>query len=180
MKPAINKNFDGTYTSIREVLEKARSAAYRAVNFEMVHAYWSIGRIIVEDEQRGEERAEYRRALIKELSLRLTEDYGRGFDESNLRNIRKFYLTFPNCDALRHELSWTHYRLLLRVEKDDARNFYLIESVNNNWSTRELERQVNSPYRLYLQTGEELTRERELFEIEKGLDDSYYTEDKNN
>jgi len=115
MKPAISKNFDETYTIIRDVLERARSAAYRAVNFEMVHAYWSIGRIIVEDEQRGEERAEYGRALIKELSLRLTEDYGRGFDESNLRNIRKFYLTFPNGDALRHELSWTHYCLFKKI-----------------------------------------------------------------
>ncbi|OQX21809.1 MAG: hypothetical protein BWK75_02295, partial [Candidatus Altiarchaeales archaeon A3] len=110
----------------------------------MVQAYWNIGKIIVEDEQKGKERAEYGEALIKEISVRLTKDYGRGFDESNLRNIRKFYLTFPNCDALRHELTWTHYRLLLRVEKNDTRNFYMIESVENNWSTRELERQINS------------------------------------
>ena len=138
------KNFDDTYYSIREILENARSTAYKTVNFVMVQAYWNIGRVIVEDEQKGKERADYGNYLLKNLSEKLIKDYGKGFDESNLRNIRKFYLTFPICDALRHELSWTHYRLLLRVEKDDARSFYMIESINNNWSTRELERQINS------------------------------------
>jgi hypothetical protein len=137
-------SIDTTYQSIRALLEKARSSAYRAVNFAMVQAYWEIGRVIVEDEQKGAERAEYGKGLIKELSIRLTNDYGRGFDESNLRKMRLFYHTFPNCDALRHELSWTHYRLLLRVDKEEARNFYMLESVKNNWSTRELERQINS------------------------------------
>jgi len=133
-----------TYQDIREVLEEARSTAYRSVNFAMVQAYWQIGRIIVEQEQKGKERAEYGKGLLKELSKKLIRDYGRGFDESNLRNMRMFYLTFPKCDALRHELSWTHYRLLLRVEKEKARSFYLIETINNRWSTRELERQINS------------------------------------
>ena len=137
-------SIDTTYQNIRAILEKARSTAYRAVNFAMVHAYWEVGRIIVEEEQKGEERAEYGKGLIKELSIRLTKDYGRGFDESNLRNMRLFYQTFPNCDALRHELSWTHYRLLFRIENGEARNFYMLESVKNNWSTRELERQINS------------------------------------
>jgi len=133
-----------TYQSIKEILEKARNSAYRSVNFAMVQAYWQIGRIIVEEEQKGKERAEYGKGLLKELSKKLIRDYGRGFDESNLRNMRMFYLTFPKCDALRHELSWTHYRLLLRVEKEKARSFYLIETINNRWSTRELERQINS------------------------------------
>ena len=137
-------SIDTTYQNIRAILEKARSTAYRAVNFAMVQAYWEIGRVIVEEEQKGAERAEYGKGLIKELSIRLTKDYGRGFDESNLRNMRLFYQTFPNCDALRHELSWTHYRLLFRIEKGEARNFYMLESVKNNWSTRELERQINS------------------------------------
>ena len=137
-------SIDTTYQNLRAILEKARSTAYRAVNFAMVHAYWEVGRIIVEEEQKGEERAEYGKGLIKELSIRLTKDYGRGFDESNLRNMRLFYQTFPNCDALRHELSWTHYRLLFRIENGEARNFYMLESVKNNWSTRELERQINS------------------------------------
>ena len=137
-------SIDTTYQNIKAIVEKARSIAYRAVNFAMVQAYWAVGRIIVEEEQKGAERAEYGKGVIKELSIKLTKDYGRGFDESNLRNMRLFYQTFPNCDALRHELSWTHYRLLLRIEKGEARNFYMLESVKNNWSTRVLERQINS------------------------------------
>ncbi len=112
----------------------------------MVQAYWEIGQAIVEGEQSGEGRAEYGKHLLAELSGRLTANYGRGFDESNLRNMRKFYITYPKRDALRPELSWTHYRILMRVEKDNARNFYLQEAVECNWSTRQLERQVNSLY----------------------------------
>jgi len=137
-------SLNSTYQSIREILEKAKSGVYRSINFAMVLAYWNIGKVIVEEEQQGKERAEYGKALIKELSARLTKEYGKGFDESNLRNIRQFYITFPNCDALRHELTWTHYRLLLRIEKEDARNFYILETVDSNWSTRELERQIGS------------------------------------
>ncbi|MCD6456515.1 MAG: DUF1016 family protein [Methanophagales archaeon] len=137
-------SIDTTYQSIRAILEKARSTAYRAVNFAMVQAYWEVGRVIVEEEQKGAERAEYGKALIKELSQRLTRDYGKGFTESNLKYMRQFYLTFPNSHALRGELTWTHYRLLLKVGKEEARNFYMLESVKNNWSTRELERQINS------------------------------------
>ncbi len=111
-------NIDTTYKSIKTVLEEARSSVYRTANFAMIQAYWHIGRIIVEQEQKGKERAEYGKGLLKELSKKLIRDYGRGFDESNLRNMRMFYLTFPKCDALRHELSWTHYRLLFRVEKE--------------------------------------------------------------
>ena len=144
-----------TYQNIREVLEEARSTAYRSVNFAMVQAYWQIGRIIIEQEQKGKERAEYGKALIKELSRKLTQDYGKGFNERNLWYIRNFYSTFPKVNALRSELSWTHYRLLLRVEKEKARDFYLIETIDNKWSTRELER--------------ELTRERQVIEMEKRL-----------
>ena len=145
MKPKLQKtNIESAYGSIKSILENARSKAYRAINFAMVEAYWNIGRVIVEEEQKGKHKAEYGLGLIRDLSARLSREYGKGFDESNLRNIRQFYLTFPKCNALRHELSWTHYRLLLRVEKEEARNFYMIESITNNWSTRELERQINS------------------------------------
>jgi predicted nuclease of restriction endonuclease-like (RecB) superfamily len=82
--------------------------------------------------------------LIKELSQRLTRDYGKGFNESNLKYMRQFYLTFSNSHALRDELTWTHYRLLLKIEKEEARNFYMLEAIKDNWSTRELERQINS------------------------------------
>jgi len=126
------------------VLEKARITAYRSVNFAMVQSYREIGRIIVEEEQKGKERAKYGKALIKELSIRLTGDYGKGFNERNLWYMRDFYLTFPKVNALRSELTWTHYRLLLKVDKEEARDFYLIEVINNRWSTRELERQINS------------------------------------
>jgi len=87
----------------------------------MVQAYWHIGEVIVEEEQNGKEKAGYGKALIKELSEKLTKEYGRGLNERNLWHIRSFYLTFPKVNALRSELSWTHYRLLLRVENHDAR-----------------------------------------------------------
>ena len=129
------------YRRIYSILENARKNVARAINFEMVVAYWHIGREIIEEEQRGKSRAEYGKKLLKTLAGRLSGSFGKGFDESNLRNIRAFYLTYPKCDALRHELSWTHYRILMRVEKPEARSFYEIECVKNNWSVRELERQ---------------------------------------
>jgi predicted GNAT family N-acyltransferase len=132
------------YQQIREVLIQARSRALQVVNTEMVACYWQIGRLIVEEEQRGEKRAEYGKRLIRDLSKRLSEEFGKGFDRTNLQHMRVFYLGFSNCDALRRELSWTHYRLLLRVEKPEARAFYEAEAVNSRWSTRELERQINS------------------------------------
>lgn len=132
------------YRRVAEVLEVARDTAYRAVNSAMVQAYWEIGRIIVEEEQQGRPRADYGEALIPALAKRLTAEFGKGFTENNLWYMRQFYLIFPNLHALRGELSWTHYRLLLKVEKEEARSFYLQEAVRANWSTRELERQVNS------------------------------------
>lgn len=135
---------DAVYLSIANILETARNTAYRAVNVAMVQAYWHIGRIIVEEEQKGKQRADYGQALIEELARRLTKNYGKGFTESNLKYMRQFYLVFSIRHALRDELSWTHYRLLLKIEKDDARNFYMLETLNNKWSTRELERQVNT------------------------------------
>jgi len=137
---------DDLYQKISDILQVSREKAYQAVNFAMVEAYWTIGRLIVEEEQNGKERAEYGKYLLINLSERLTKHFGKGFDESNLRNIRAFYSTFQNCDALRHELSWTHYRLLLRVEKPEIRDFYVKECIDNNWSTRQLERQINSFY----------------------------------
>jgi hypothetical protein len=110
----------------------------------MVEAYWEIGRIIVEEEQAGKQRADYGKRLIEEVSERLKLDFGKGFDRSNLRHMRAFFLTYPIRDALRRELSWTHYCLLLRVDSPEARAFYEAEAINARWSTRELERQINS------------------------------------
>jgi predicted nuclease of restriction endonuclease-like (RecB) superfamily len=134
------------YESIRTVLDSARQNAYRAVNFAMVEAYWQIGQLIVEEEQQGNSRAEYGSGLLKYLAQRLTTDFGRGFDESNLRYIRLFYHAFPIRDALRHELSWTHYRLLLKVDNPAARAWYMDETAQQQWSSRALERQINSFY----------------------------------
>jgi predicted nuclease of restriction endonuclease-like (RecB) superfamily len=134
----------GVYERIRKIIENARGNIVRVINTEMVFAYWNVGREIVEEEQRGKTRADYGEAILKNLSVRLTGDFGKGFDESNLRNIRSFYLAYPKCDALRHELSWTHYRILMRVDNAHARSFYEIECAKNNWSARELERQKGS------------------------------------
>lgn len=133
-----------TYARIREVLNEARATAYRAINTAMVGAYWEIGRLIVEEDQQGQHRAEYGRRLLEELSGRLTAEFGRGYDRTNLQQMRAFYRAYPIRDALRHELSWTHYRLLLRVDKPEARAFYESEAVNSSWSTRELNRQIHS------------------------------------
>ncbi|WP_400204443.1 YhcG family protein [Candidatus Methanomassiliicoccus intestinalis] len=128
---------------IKEILSSARSKAYSAANFAMVEAYWMIGKSIVE-QQGGNHTAEYGSQLLKELSARMIADFGKGFDETNLRKMRQFYLTFPNRDALCRELSWSHYRLLMRVENESARQFYIDECVKSNWSTRQLERQINT------------------------------------
>lgn len=141
------------YESIAGVLRTARSNAYRAVNFMMVEAYWNIGRMIVEEEQMGKERAEYGAALIKNLSLRLTEEFGKGFTERNLWHIRQFYLVFPpegpesqKLNTVCAQLTWSHYRLLMRVEKPEARQWYMTEAASQNWSVRALGRQINSLY----------------------------------
>ena len=137
-------NLDRVYDHIRSVLTEARNRAYQAINSAMVAAYWEIGRVIVEEEQQGAQRAEYGKQIIASLSERLRCDFGKGFDRSNLWNMRAFFLAYPKLDALRRELSWTHYRILLRVEKPDARSFYEKEAVSARWSTRELQRQVAS------------------------------------
>ena len=98
------------YARVKQIIENARSSVARAINFEMVRSYWLIGREIVEEEQKGKKRADYGRKSLENLSARLTRDIGKGFDPSNLWNMRKFYLTFPILDAVRRELSWTHYR----------------------------------------------------------------------
>lgn len=134
---------DDIYSEVKEILATARNKVYQAANFAMVEAYWNIGKLIVE-KQGGQETAEYGSRLLKSLSENMTRDFGKGFTTTNLRYMRQFYLTFPIYHALRDELSWTHYRLLMRVENEKARAFYLEEAVKSNWSTRQLERQINS------------------------------------
>lgn len=141
------------YQSVSEVVRTARGQVYRAINAAMVDAYWHVGRMIVEEEQQGKERAEYGARLIANLSVRLTREFGKGFDETNLWNFKQFFMTFPpesggkqKPDALRRELTWTHYRYLMRVDNPAARMWYLQEASEQNWSSRALSRQINSLY----------------------------------
>jgi hypothetical protein len=137
------------FRDIRCILADARQKAYAAVNSVMVEAYWKIGRRIVEEEQGGKDRAEYGSFLIRELSRNLGNEFGKGFSVANLKNFRQFYLTFPNIGkgyALRSELTWTHYRLIMRVENEKARQWYIAEPANQRWSSRRLERNINSFY----------------------------------
>ena len=148
------------YGAIRQVLQSARQTAYKAVNFAMVQAYWQVGRLIVEDEQNGKARAEYGKKVLDDLAERLTAEFGKGFTVTNLKYMRSFYLAFPIGHALRDQLSWTHYRLLLRVENQDARNWYMNEAVAENWSSRQLERQISVLYydRMMLSADKSSTR----------------------
>ena len=158
-KTEISQTINTVYLKIRKILETARSQAYWVINFAMVQAYWNIGRIIVEEEQKGKIRADYGEAVLEDLSKRLTKEFGKGFTPTNLRYMRQFFRAFPICHALRDksklslksevlrpELSWTHYRLLLRVENEKAREWYMNETAEQNWSTRQLERQISAFY----------------------------------
>ncbi len=149
------------FENIAHILNAARENAKTAVNITMVYAYYEIGRTIVEEEQRGKGRAEYGKHMLQELSEYLTEKFGKGFSVGNLKNIRQFYKTyvsdqigetvfsqFENIPSVgngrRFCLSWSHYLFLMRIRNVDARHFYEIESVKNNWSLRELKRQFDT------------------------------------
>jgi len=134
------------FEQILQIVQQARSQVKQAVNSQMVQAYWQIGRLIVEHEQQGQARAEYGKAQLKTLSQQLTQHFGKGFDVTNLRNMRRFYQAFPIRDALRLELSWTHYRTLLRIENKEARTWYMQEAEQQAWSARALERQIGTLY----------------------------------
>lgn len=131
------------FDEVRGILTAARAKAYSSVNFVMVEAYWTIGKTIVE-RQGGKEKAEYGDGLIKNLATQLTAEFGKGFNRSNLWYMRQFYLAFPILHSLRGELSWTHYRMLLKVQNEAARQLYLDESIKSQWSTRQLNRQIHS------------------------------------
>lgn len=138
--------YQDIYSEIKETLLQSRNQAYSAVNFAMVQAYWHIGRIIVEHEQNGSLRADYGKNMIQEISVKLQQEFGSGFSVRNLQQMKKFYALFPNTNALRSQLTWTHYRLLLRVENETARNWYMEECVRSAWSSRQLERQISTFY----------------------------------
>ncbi len=151
------KGVEPLFERIVTILEQARSNVVRTVNSQMVIAYWLIGREIVEEEQHGKTRAEYGKRLIKDLSRYLTKRYGKGFSVANIRNFRQFYIVhqerlseirYPagseSVTGFHPDLSWSHYRALMRVENKQARSFYEIEAARNRWNKRQIERQINS------------------------------------
>ena len=140
--PQDNKLLD----SVRALLAQSRQNVVTTVNSVMVQTYWQIGYLIVEHEQQGQSRAEYGKALLKGLSESLTVEFGKGFDTSNLRYMRLVYLAFPIRDTVCHELSWSHYRTLSRIENEQARLWYMKETVEQNWSVRALSRQIGTLY----------------------------------
>jgi predicted nuclease of restriction endonuclease-like (RecB) superfamily len=133
-------------SQLRGLIESARGQALRAVDSIQVRACWEIGRHIVEFEQQGADRAMYGARLIPKLAESLTAEFGKGFDERNLRHMRTFFQDFPIWNAVRTELSWTHYRNLLRVDGEQARHWYMNEAADQNWSTRALDRQIGTLY----------------------------------
>ncbi len=129
---------------IKEIITLARENAVRAVDHHRVLMYWNIGKSILEEEQQGKERAEYGAYLIKTLSQVLEPDYGTNFSVRQLELSRQFYRVFPIANALRSQLNWTQYRYLIRIDDESKREYYIAEATKNNWTARQLERQINS------------------------------------
>lgn len=155
------ENTSNYILEIKQILVNARQQAYTAINAAMVEAYWLIGKRIVEEEQQGEDRAAYGKELIKSISTELTSEFGKGFSVTNLQNFRKFYLTFNDWEIKQTvsvdsnismqqtpsaKLSWSHYERLIRVDDENARNYYLKEAADQNWSVRTLDRNISTLY----------------------------------
>lgn len=172
MNQLIHRNIEITSTEnyvedIRHILQQARKLTRRSINHIMVEAYWMIGERIVRQEQHGKERAAYGEAVLKELSRSLSQELGSGFSYANLRNMRQFYLTYPDyeiCYTVCSKLLWSHNRLIMRVQDDAARKFYLKECIENQWSVpvmNDSPQLFASKYLPYLPTEQELKQELE-------------------
>lgn len=135
-----NKEVDNLYNDIKSLVEESRNRVYKTVNTEMINLYWNIGKMIV-DMQGGNEKAKYKDYITQELSIRLTNNFGKGFSKRNLERMRKFYLYYPIATTLLSQLSWSHYLELIKIDNDNKRNFYMHECINSNWDVRELQRQ---------------------------------------
>ena len=134
---------------IKQILAQARQKSYQAINSAMVEAYWKIGEKIVLEEQQGKDRAEYGKEIIKTISNSLTQEFGKGFSERNIRKYRQFYLTFPsleNWPTLSTKLQWSHFEIVMRVPDENARIYYLTEAAQNTWSIRTLDRNISTMY----------------------------------
>ena len=165
-------NINGEFIAeIKSLVNKARSMAYAAVNKAMVEAYWNIGRRIVEEEQKGENRAGYGQQLLKQLSAALTQEYGKGFSVGSLYYMRQFYITFPEIFATPWRiLSWSHYKRIMQVSSETARNWYLREASEQMWSYSTLNRNIATQYydRMLLSQRKDLV-EKEMKELTKPL-----------
>ena len=141
----IEKN-NTLFTAVKAIINNARQVAYRSNNSILLHTYWEIGKLIVEEEQAGQVKANYGKATLKNLSNQLILEFGKGYDERNLNNMRAFYIAFPIWYAVRTELSWTHYRIISRIEDPSYRLQYVEYSIASNWDTRTLQRNIKTLY----------------------------------
>ena len=157
------------YIQIIDLLQSAKKTVIRTVNSAMVQVYFEIGKMIVEEEQEGDSRAKYGESLLKGLSKALTKEFGKGFSQRNVEQMRKFYLTYSKTQTLPADfnLSWSHYLTLMRIDDINERSFYEIESAKNNWSVRELQRQYDSALYTRLALSRDKDKLKEL--SEKGL-----------
>ncbi|WPO89342.1 YhcG family protein [Chryseobacterium sp. HR92] len=134
------------YSSIAKIIADAKDQVYRNSNTILLKMYWEIGQLIIKDEQNGELRAKYGKSVLKNLANHLSLEFGKGFDERNLNNMRAFFVAFPIWNAVRTELSWTHYRIISRIDNPDHRIQYVEHCVEGNWNTRTLQRNIDSQY----------------------------------
>ena len=142
-------NYQAIITDIKDIISSGQKIAYNATNKAMILTYWHVSKRIVEQEQSGNERAQYGQALIDALADELTKEYGKSFSKRNLQYFRKFYIAFPDVrivNACVHNLTWTHFRSLLRVSDENARLWYMNEASNEEWSSRTLDRNISTQY----------------------------------
>ena len=139
-----NPQLNTLYVDVKKIIESARGNAVRTVEFCRVQMYWHLGKRIFEEEQKGKERADYRTYLIRNLAKLLEPEFGTGFGIRQLEQARQFYRTYPIANTLRSQLNWSQYRRLIQIDDPDKREYYELESVNNAWTARETERQINS------------------------------------
>lgn len=129
---------------IKDIIDKAKDKAIRLVDHQRTIMYWHIGKRIFEEEQEGKDRADYGNYLTKFIAEQLEPEYGSGFSKRQVELFRQFYRTFPIANAVRSQLGWTHYKMLIRIDNQDKREFYIAEAIKNTWTTRQLERQIHS------------------------------------
>ena len=158
-----NVEFNSFFDSIKNLVINSRNKVYQTVNTEMLNLYWNIGKAIV-DIQQGDKRAAYGDEVLEKLSLKLTDEFGKGFSLRNLRLMRQFYLIYPIRQTVSAELGWSHYLELIKIKEEAKRNFYLNECINSKWSVRELQRQKDTLLYERLTLSADKKKVLELFE----------------